>query len=89
MALFEYRCDRCQLTFEQIGKAGDPELGQCPQCQGRNTQKLISFFAVGGRGDLRESTLHGCHGCHSGHSHGSLGSSSTGSSDSSASTPSE
>jgi putative FmdB family regulatory protein len=79
MALYEYYCDSCQLRFEQITSASDPDAGKCPKCHGKDSKKLISPFAVGGRGDLRESTMHGCHDCHvptgpgheaGGHDHG-------------------
>jgi len=73
MALYEYYCDSCSKKFEQITSSTDPDQGKCPKCQGKNTRRLISCFAVGGRGDLRESTMHGCHGCHvpaTGESHG-------------------
>lgn len=61
MALFEYYCENCKEKFEQITSKDDPNQGQCPKCQQKKTKKLISVFAVSGRGDLRESTLHGCH----------------------------
>ncbi|MBC7690831.1 MAG: zinc ribbon domain-containing protein [Methylotenera sp.] len=61
MALYEYFCDDCQKKFEQITSPTDPDSGKCPKCNHKNTKKMISRFAVGGRGDLRESTLHGCH----------------------------
>ena len=62
MALFEYFCDHCQFKFEQITVLRDPDAGKCPKCnENKHTSKLISRFAVGGRGDLRESTMHGCH----------------------------
>jgi putative FmdB family regulatory protein len=75
MALFEYFCDRCKLKFEQITSSGDPDAGKCPKCKDKDkTNKLISRFAVGGQGDLRESTMHGCHDAHvglgDGHDHG-------------------
>jgi putative FmdB family regulatory protein len=61
MALYEFFCDCCKAKFEQITSSTDPERGKCPKCNGKNTRKLVSLFAVGGRGDLRESTMHGCH----------------------------
>src|SRR4051812_26773258 len=77
MALYEYYCESCHGQFEQITSSTDPEAGKCPKCQTKNTRKLISAFRVGGRGDLRESTMHGCHDCHvplgsqqGGHGHG-------------------
>lgn len=72
MALYEFFCESCQLLFEQITSSGDPEQGKCPKCNQKNTKKLISKFAIGGQGDLRESTMHGCHEHYTGmpHSHG-------------------
>jgi hypothetical protein len=59
------------VGFEQIVGYSDPERGKCLKCGGYRTRALISKFAVGGRGDLRESTLHGCenHSLHSDHAH--------------------
>ena len=69
MALREYYCEPCRYRFEQLVFKNDPDEGKCPKCKGTQTRKLISKFAVGGQGDLRESTQHGCHGCHTGHHH--------------------
>lgn len=66
MVLYEYFCEECALVFEQITSNSDPEQGKCPKCSVKTHQKLISQFAVGGRGDLRESTMHGCHECYHG-----------------------
>ncbi len=60
MALYEYFCDRCQYKFEQITSERDPDQGKCPKCHSKETRKLLSRFAIGGQGDLRESTQHGC-----------------------------
>lgn len=64
MPMYEYFCKPCGHQFEQITSSSDPDAGKCPKCNGKNTEKLLSRFAVGGQGDLRESTMHGCHGCH-------------------------
>jgi len=65
MALHEYFCETCQMKFEQIVAPSEPNPGNCPKCQTNKTsRRLISKFAVGGQGDLRESTMHGCHGEH-------------------------
>jgi putative FmdB family regulatory protein len=72
MPLYEYFCEKCQRKFEQITSSNDPDQGKCPKCFEKSSKKLISRFAVGGQGDLRESTLHGCHDCGpglDGHSH--------------------
>lgn len=62
MALFEYYCEICQFQFEEVGSHIPEENGKCPKCKDKNTKKLISRFSVGGQGDLRESTMHGCDG---------------------------
>ena len=70
MALYEFHCRTCNENFEQITSSTDPDQGKCPKCSGKDTEKVIAGFTVGGRGDLRESTMHGCHGCHNpGHKH--------------------
>ena len=62
MALYEFFCDACQLKFEQITSSTDEDQGKCPKCSSKqHSKRLISRFAVGGQGDLRESTFHGCH----------------------------
>ncbi len=71
MALYEYYCEDCKEKFEQISSSSsEEENGKCPKCQKKNTKRLISRFAVGGQGDLRETTQHGCHGgCGPHHNH--------------------
>ncbi len=64
MVLYEYYCESCQSIFEQITSNSDPDQGKCLKCNNKSTKKLFSKFAVGGRGDLRESTQHGCHDAH-------------------------
>ena len=61
MALYEFFCAACKFKFEQITRLEAENSGECPKCQSRATERLISRFAVGGQGDLRETTLHGCH----------------------------
>ena len=61
MPIFEYFCNDCQKKFEELSSSKPSENGKCPKCKGKNTQKLISTFKTKERGDLRESTLHGCH----------------------------
>ena len=75
MPLYEFYCQNCRIEFEQITSSTDPNRGKCMKCNQKNTKKLFSKFAVGGQGDLRESTQHGCHDCEvslgDGHSSGS------------------
>ena len=77
MPIFEFYCKSCRIRFEEIlssNAVANEERIACPKCtRVEQTERLISRFAVGGQGDLRESTYHGCHGCHSGHNHGGGG----------------
>jgi len=76
--MIEFHCQSCKVIFEQITTSSDtgadPDRGKCPTCGTERCERSVSRFAVGGRGDLRESTLHGCHGDFTGvdghHHHG-------------------
>jgi len=46
MPIYEYRCLRCQRTFEALQKLGEAPLSKCRLCSGNKLQKLISTFAV-------------------------------------------
>jgi putative FmdB family regulatory protein len=41
MPLYEYRCERCEQTFEVMQKFSDPPLKKHPNCGGK-VQKLLS-----------------------------------------------
>lgn len=69
MPLYDFRCEKCSHKFEQITSSDPAGQAECPKCGSSENKRLVSRFKVGGRGDLRESTTHGCHGCHSGHNH--------------------
>jgi putative FmdB family regulatory protein len=48
MPLFEYVCRDCQRRFEALVRpSAEPE---CPTCKGKDLSRLLSTFAVGGRG---------------------------------------
>jgi putative FmdB family regulatory protein len=64
MPLFEYYCGHCKRKFEFLANSSKSESPICPKCKRKSDEKLISQFAVGGQGDLRETTLHGCHDAH-------------------------
>jgi putative FmdB family regulatory protein len=52
MPLYEYECADCGICFDALramSEADDPIA--CPQCEGKETHRLISLFsAVGERG---------------------------------------
>jgi putative FmdB family regulatory protein len=43
--LHEYRCKKCQHTFEKISKFSDPPVKKCPKCGGP-VEQLLSAPAV-------------------------------------------
>lgn len=49
MPMYEYKCNQCQYTFEELRnmKDMDKEI-QCPQCASKDTKRQISTFGVGG-----------------------------------------
>jgi len=76
MPLFELKCRSCQFVFDDFSPYLDPtqseDFGKCPKCQKKTYERLVSRFRIGGQGDLREMTMHGCHDAHvphEGHDH--------------------
>jgi len=47
MPIYEYRCNQCGKEFEELVMNGE-EHPQCPACGSKNTQRLLSGFALGG-----------------------------------------
>lgn len=46
MALYEFRCDSCQKTFEEIRKISERDLpANCSECHSPATRNLASRFA--------------------------------------------
>lgn len=53
MPLYDFRCRTCAHTFEALVRPAGPEPG-CPNCQGRDLERLLSTFAVS-TGDRRSA----------------------------------
>jgi putative FmdB family regulatory protein len=53
MPIYEFRCEKCQQTFEHLALSSSQE-GQitCPACQGQDLTRVISSCAsvIGGSG---------------------------------------
>ncbi len=48
MPLYEYNCEECGTTFEQLIAARDRDNGAvCPDCGSKHIRRLISTFAMG------------------------------------------
>ena len=61
MPLYEFECGSCKKVWECHAPVGSTEKQECPDCLRDSGSRIVSKFAVGGQGDLRESTMHGCH----------------------------
>lgn len=45
MPIYEYRCKKCNHTFERIQKFSDPHVKKCPECGGA-VEQVLSAPAV-------------------------------------------
>ncbi|MGA7991395.1 MAG: zinc ribbon domain-containing protein [Thermoanaerobaculia bacterium] len=49
MPLYEFTCEECGATFEELVAAGLDRHGvTCPECGSEEVEKLVSRFASGG-----------------------------------------
>ena len=42
MPIYEYKCDECDLIFENFQKITDKDIDICPSCKKGGVKKLIS-----------------------------------------------
>jgi putative FmdB family regulatory protein len=48
MPIYEYRCRKCEETFEVMQKVNeDNKVLQCPKCQTDEPERLLSSFCSG------------------------------------------
>ncbi len=48
MPLYEYRCDACDQTFEELRSSSEADAAiECPSCESRRTARKLSRFASG------------------------------------------
>ncbi len=47
MPLYEFRCDACALSFEELVFSSDPKV-RCPHCKGGKVKRQLSTFAAHG-----------------------------------------
>lgn len=53
MPTYEYKCDSCKKTFEEVQKMKDPALTICKLCGSKSIRRLLSFgngFILNGSG---------------------------------------
>ncbi len=47
MPMFEYRCESCGETFEQLMRSSDRDEDlNCPSCGAKHPKKLLSSFSA-------------------------------------------
>ena len=48
MPIYEYRCNKCGETYEELRsmQAADRDL-KCPRCEAEDVERLVSIFAAG------------------------------------------
>jgi putative FmdB family regulatory protein len=42
MPIYEYRCERCNATFEKLVFRGEENRVKCPECGSQSVKKLMS-----------------------------------------------
>lgn len=46
MPFYQYECDSCEHSFEELQKMKDPFLKQCPKCGDKKLRKLFGVPAL-------------------------------------------
>ena len=46
MPIFEYECQKCHHEFEHLLLPSHPTEPECPKCQSRKLEKVISTFGL-------------------------------------------
>jgi putative FmdB family regulatory protein len=49
MPIFEYKCEKCGLTYEKLQSREEVESEACPECAGK-TRRLLGPFGIVLRG---------------------------------------
>lgn len=49
MPLYDYKCQQCSSSFTELRKCNEMDTQiDCPECGGRQSERVLSAFAVGG-----------------------------------------
>jgi len=49
MPIYEYRCERCNTTFEKLVFKGEETQIKCPDCGNKEVKKLLSATSFMGQ----------------------------------------
>ena len=55
MPLYEFECESCHHRFEELRRASDVTVPECPSCQQAQVRKLVSAGAIRPNGDSASS----------------------------------
>ena len=48
MPIYSYHCEQCQTEFTELRQCSEMDAPiDCPECGGRESQRMLSGFAVG------------------------------------------
>ncbi len=57
MPLYQYTCQKCNVTFDQLVRAADRDSKtKCPECGSTKTARALSLITVGGESKGAGST---------------------------------
>ena len=66
MPIYEFKCNCCNKTFEQIVLTSDNENNvECPFCEKKDVCKLVSAFSCGPNAQKSSMTSNESAGCNS------------------------
>lgn len=65
MPIYEFLCKSCEKPFETLVPIGGEKDVSCPVCRGKNLQKLLSSFGIGGGSSRIKSSSNACASCSS------------------------
>lgn len=50
MPMFEFECEACHNRFEELQRASDTTVPECPACHAMKVKKLVSAGAIRANG---------------------------------------
>ncbi|PIU63303.1 MAG: zinc ribbon domain-containing protein [Armatimonadetes bacterium CG07_land_8_20_14_0_80_40_9] len=61
MPIYEYKCKKCNLKFSLLmGVTSDKAELKCPQCEGKEVERVFSTFSVGNSSSSSSSDVDSC-----------------------------
>lgn len=64
MPIVEFRCDKCEKTFEELVREASSKAGvECPSCKSRSVSRQFSVFAARGGPIAKEKSPASMGGC--------------------------